>query len=310
MIMMQEVLAEKKTLVDVKKKKEKLTLFDVLNYFFLILIGLITVLPVMNLASKAFSGQGYVIAGKVLFTPIAFQLDTIKYVLTTPEFSQSILVTVTVTIVGTLLAMFLTVTAAYPLSKTHLKGRKFFLYIFVFVMLFNAGMVPNYILYRSLNLTNSIYALIFSGVLSPFNIFLVKNYFEALPEGVEEAAKIDGASNIKTLFQIVLPMSLPVLATVTLFYAVGYWSNYFAGVMYISDPSLKPLQQYMFDLVTQATSMQDSSGSFADIDQAMNVSGENIRAATIVVSTIPILLVYPLLQRYFVTGITIGSVKG
>lgn len=289
---------------------DKTTWFDIFNYFALICVGLITLLPVLNLASKAFSSQGYVIAGQVLFTPKGFQLDTVRYVLRTPEFSRSFLNTVVVTFSGTILAMFLTVTAAYPLSKVHLKGRKFFLYIFVFIMLFNAGMVPNYILYRSLNLTNTLFALIFSGVLSPFNVFLVKNYFESLPEGVEEAARIDGASNIKTLFQIVLPMSLPVLATVTLFYAVGYWSNYFSGVMYITDPSLKPLQQYMFDLVRQATSMQDASGAFTDVDQAMNVSGENIRSATIVVSTVPILLVYPYLQRYFVTGITIGSVKG
>lgn len=293
-----------------RKRIKRFGLFDILNYTLLVIIGLITILPVMNLVSKAFSSQGYVISGNILFTPKGFQLDTIKFVLRTPEFRRSLLNTVVVTICGTALAMFLTVTAAYPLSKVHLKGRKVFLYLFVFVMLFNAGMIPNYILYRSLKLTNTIFALIFSGVLSPFNVFLVKNYFEGLPEGIEEAARIDGASNLTTLFKIVLPMSLPVLATVTLFYAVGYWSNYFSGVMYITDPNLKPLQQYMFDLVRQATSMQDASGAFTDIDQAMNVSGENVRAATIVISTVPILLVYPYLQRYFVTGITVGSVKG
>lgn len=220
------------------------------------------------------------------------------------------MVSVIVTIFGTLGAMFLTVMAAYPLSKPHLKGRKFFLYIFVFIMLFSAGMVPNYILFRTLHLTNTIFALIFSGMLSSFNLFLIKNYFETLPEVIEEAARIDGASNMRTFFSVVLPMSTPVLATVTLYYAVGYWSNYFAGVMYITDASLKPLQQYMFDLVTQATSLQDTTGSFSDVNQAMNVSGENIRSATIVVSTIPILCVYPFLQKYFVKGITIGSVKG
>ncbi len=292
------------------RKIKQITVFDILNYTLLVLIGLITILPVMNLVSKAFSSQGYVISGQILFTPKGFQTDTITYVLKTAEFRSSFLNTIVVTICGTAFAMFLTTTAAYPLSKVHLRGRKIFLYLFVFVMLFNAGMVPNYILYRSLNLTNSLFALIFSGILSPFNVFLIKNYFEGLPEGVEEAARIDGASNLKTLFQIVIPMSMPVLATVTLFYAVGYWSNYFAGVMYITDPNLKPLQQYMFDLVRQATSMQDASGAFTDVDQAMNVSGENIRAATIVISTVPILLVYPYLQRYFVTGITIGSVKG
>lgn len=292
------------------KKKKRIALFDVINVTAMILVGLIMLLPVLNLAAKAFSSEGNVIAGKVLFWPNDFQIDTVRYVLTTPEFSTSFLVTVIVTLTGTVGAMFLTVMAAYPLSKPHLKGRKFFLYIFVFIMLFNAGMVPNYILFRTLRLTNTIFALIFSGMLSSFNLFLIKNYFESLPEVIEEAARIDGASNMRIFFSVVLPMSLPVLATVTLFYAVGYWSNYFAGVMYITDASLKPLQQYMFDLITQATSLQDASGSFGDVNQAMNVSGENIRAATIVVSTIPILCVYPFLQKYFVKGITVGSVKG
>lgn len=292
------------------KKKNKISVFDVVNLIAMILVGLIMLMPILNLAAKAFSSEGNVIAGKVLFWPLGLQTGTIKYVLTTPEFGTSFLVTVTVTITGTIGAMLLTVMAAYPFSKPHLIGRKFFLYIFVFIMLFSAGMVPNYILFRTLHLTNTIFALIFSGMFSSFNLFLIKNYFETLPEVIEEAARIDGASNMRIFFSVVLPMSTPVLATVTLYYAVAYWSNYFAGVMYITDANLKPLQQYMFDLVTQATSLQDSSGNFGDVNQAMNVSGENIRAATIVVSTIPILCVYPFLQKYFVKGITIGSVKG
>ena len=258
------------------KKRKRVSIFDIINVTAMVLVGLIMLLPVLNLVAKAFSSEGNVIAGKVLFWPVDFQTSTIQYVLTTPEFGTSFMVS----------------------------------YIFVFIMLFSAGMVPNYILFRTLHLTNTIFALIFSGMLSSFNLFLIKNYFETLPEVIEEAARIDGASNMRTFFSVVLPMSTPVLATVTLYYAVGYWSNYFAGVMYITDASLKPLQQYMFDLVTQATSLQDTTGSFSDINQAMNVSGENIRSATIVVSTIPILCLYPFLQKYFVKGITIGSVKG
>lgn len=292
------------------KKRKKISLFDVVNVTVMVLVGLIMLLPIINLASKAFSSEGYVIAGKVMFWPKDFQLDTMEYVLKTPQFGNSFLVSVIVTICGTLGAMLITVMAAYPLSKPSLIGRKFFLYIFVFIMLFGAGMVPNYLLYRTLGLTNTIFALIFSGMFSSSNMFLIKNYFESLPEVIEEAARIDGASNMRTFFTIVIPMSMPVLATVTLYYAVGYWSNYFAGVMYITDSTLKPLQQYMFDLVREASNLQDASGNFADMDKAMNVSGENVRAATIVVSTIPILCVYPFLQKYFVKGITIGSVKG
>lgn len=295
-------------MADVRKKFD---LFTFINIMVLCLFGVMTLLPVMNVVSKAFSGEGPVIAGQVLFWPVGFQLDTVRYVLTKPEFLNSFRNTVFVTMIGTVIAMLLTITTAYPLSKTTLRGRKFFLYIFVFVMLFNAGMVPNYILYRSLKLTNTIWALVFSGTFSVFYLFIMKNYFEALPESIEESARIDGASNFVTLYRIVLPMSLPVIATITLFYSVGFWNNYFAGVLYITSPKLKPLQQYLYDLITMALTTTDATGNISgDINSIMNLSGENVRSATIVVSTVPILLVYPFLQKYFVKGVTIGSVKG
>jgi len=143
------------------------------------------------------------------------------------------------------------------------------------------------------------------------NLFIVKNYFESLPESVEEAAKMDGASNMKILFQVVIPMSMPVLATVTLFYGVSYWNNYFSGVMYITDPQKKSLQQYLYDLITMATSMRDASGNLSGgLESLEVVASDNIRSATIVVSTVPILILYPFLQKYFVKGVTVGSVKG
>ncbi len=291
--------------------RKKFDLFMIVNIAILCLFGLITLLPVMNVVSKAFSGEGPVIAGQVLFWPVKFQVDTVRYVLTQPEFRNAFSITVFVTLIGTAIAMFLTTSAAYPLSKPALRGRKFFLYIFVFVMLFNAGMVPNYILYRSLKLTNTIWALVFSGTFSVFNLFIMKNYFESLPESIEESARIDGASNLVTLYRIVIPMSLPVIATITLFYSVGFWNNYFAGVLYITTPKLKPLQQYLYDLITMALNTTDATGNISgDINSIMNLSGENVRSATIVVSTLPILLVYPFLQKYFVKGVTIGSVKG
>ena len=292
------------------RPKYKISFFSVVNIFFLILFGMITLLPVLQVVAKAFSGEGPVIAGLVSFWPIQFQIDTVLYVLQKAEFINSFKVSVLITLLGTVIAMILTVTAAYPLSKPNLKGRKIILYIFVFIMLFHPGMVPNYLLFRSLKLTNTIWALIFSGTFSVFNMFIVKNYFEAIPESIEEAARIDGASNMNTLIKIVLPMSMPVLATVTLFYGVGFWNNYMSGVIYITDASLKPLQQYLYDLVTEALNTLDATGNVADMDSAMNVTGESVRSATIVVSTIPILILYPFLQKYFVKGITIGSVKG
>ncbi|HCS72366.1 MAG TPA: sugar ABC transporter permease [Clostridiales bacterium] len=290
--------------------KQKFTFFDIINIFFLCLFGVVTILPFMHVIAKAFSGEGPVIAGLVNFLPKQFQVDTVLYVLQRSEFLGAFRISAIVTVIGSALAMFLTVTAAYPLSKPNLIGRKFFLYIFVFIMLFNAGMVPNYLLFNSLDLLNTIWALVLSGTFSVFNMFIVKNYFESLPESVEESARIDGASGIKTLLYVVLPMSKPVLATITLFYGVGYWNNYMSGVLYITKASLKPLQQYLFDLTNEALNIMDSTGNIKNIDSAMNLTGESVRSATIVVSTVPILILYPFLQKYFVKGITIGSVKG
>lgn len=292
------------------RRERRISVFMIINVFILCLFAVITLLPFMHVVAKAFSGEGPVIAGLVSFWPKQFQIDTVLYVLKKPEFLGSFRVSVIVTVVGTALGMFLTVTAAYPLSKPKLKGRKLFLYIFVFIMLFHAGMVPNYLLFRSLKLTNTIWALVFSGTFSVFNMFVVKNYFESLPESIEEAARIDGASNIYTLIKVVLPMSSPVLATVILFYGVAFWNNYMSGVLYITDASLKPLQQYLYDLINEALNTFDEAGNIRDINAAMNLTGESVRAATIVVSTVPILLVYPSLQKYYVKGITIGSVKG
>lgn len=292
-------------------KKKRVEIFPIINILILTLFGIITLYPCLNVVAKAFSSQGYVITGQVYLIPKGLQFGTIKYVISKPDFLNAFKVSVFVTVVGTLFAMFLTVLTAYPLSKPSLRGRKFFLGIFVFIMLFGAGMVPNYILYRSLHLTNTVWALVFSGAFSVFNLFIVKNYYESLPETVEEAARIDGASNLVTLFRIVLPMSMPVLATVTLFYGVSYWNSYFSGVMYITDPSLKSLQQYLYDLITLASMTMDATGvAVADGDALANFTGEVVRSATIVVSTVPILVLYPFLQKYFVKGVTIGSVKG
>ena len=288
------------------KNRKKLKIFDIVLYIVMTILGFITLIPVLKVVAEALSDPRYVVLGDVGIFPKGFTLDTVGYVLKKPEFLNSFKVTVIITIGGTLLAMVLTVLAAYPLSKPDLRGRKFFLYIFVFIMLFHAGMVPKYLLFRSLNLINTIWALIFSSAFSVFNLFVVKNYYEGLPESIEEAAKIDGASNTKILLRVILPMSSPVLATVTLFYGVGYWNSYFSGIMYITDPKLKSLQQYLYDLI-KATSATDLSA--VDAEALATLSGDAVRSATILVSTVPILILYPYLQKYFVKGITIGSVK-
>lgn len=293
-----------------KRKTRGELLFNAANYSVMVLFGLTTLLPFLYVLSKSMSSEAAVVAGKVLFWPVGFQLGTYRYVLEQPEFMSALSVSAFVTVVGTVLAMFITATVAYPLSKPEMVGRKPLLLMFIFIMLFNGGMIPNYVLIRSLGLMNKVWALILPGILSVFNVLLIKTFYEQLPESVEESARIDGATNLRTLFSIVIPMSAPVIATVSLFYAVGYWNNYFFGVLYITNPSLKPLQQYLFDLVTSTMTAPDPATMRIDMDKYMNTTPDSIRATTIMLATLPILLLYPLLQRYFVKGINIGSVKG
>jgi putative aldouronate transport system permease protein len=282
-------------------------IFNGVNMIILFILGLMTLLPFLHVVAKSLSSQVAISLGKVVFWPVNLQFDTYRYVLSEAQFLNSFQNSVIITVAGTLLALILTVMVAYPLSKPRLKGRKFFLLCFVFIMLFSGGMVPNYLLYKTFGMLNSYWALIVPGLMSVFNILLVKTFFEGLPDSVEESARIDGASNFTVLFRIVLPMALPVLAAVGLFFAVAYWNSYFSAVLYITKPDLKPLQLYLYELISQTSA---EMGADVDVDRLMNVDPESIRATTIILSTLPILCLYPFLQKYFVKGITIGSVKG
>ena len=293
-----------------KRKTRGEAIFGIVNYILMVLFGLTTLLPFLYVLSKSLSSEAAVVSGRVMFWPVGLQLGTYQYVLDQPEFLNSLGVSVFVTVVGTVFAMLLTASVAYPLSKPEMVGRKPLLLMFIFIMLFNGGIIPNYVLFKTLGLINKVWALILPGMLSVFNVLLIKTFYEQLPESVEESARIDGATNLRTLFSIIIPMSTPVIATVGLFYAVGYWNNYFSGVLYITNPQLKPLQQYLYDLVTSTMTNPDPGTVQLDMDRYMNVTPDSIRSSTIMLATLPILMVYPFLQRYFVKGINIGSVKG
>lgn len=296
------------------QEKSRFTLvFRILTILLLALLGLSMLLPFVNLIAKSFSSDYAVVSGKVGLLPVGFQADTYRYVLAQEQFRTSFLNSVLLLLVGTLSSLFCTVTTAYPLSRTHLRGRKVFLYLWVFVMLFNGGMIPNYMLFRYLNLTDTFQVLFIPMLVNVFNMLILKNYFEEIPDALEEAAKIDGASNIRILFQIMLPISLPSLATITLFYMVAYWNEYFNAMIYISSPANKPLQLYLYEMIYNAMQVLNEGAnaqSVVSIESAMNLTPDSIRAATIVVSTVPILVVYPFLQRFFIKGMVVGSVKG
>lgn len=280
---------------------------DFMIYLFLIACGLATLLPLANILSKAISDESAVISGKVGIIPVGFQLETMKYVVSSSQFLHSIGISLLITVVGTFLAILITALTAYPLSKRHLPGISFIMLLFIFTMMFNGGIIPNYLLMKQLHLINNLWSLMLPALISVFNMLVIKSYYESLPEALEESAKMDGARNFTILFKIIIPLSVPVIATIALFYAVYFWNDYFHPMLYINDAGLKPLQLYLRDIVMDADS---SNAVNKSVDDMMNVSPEGIRAATVIASIIPMLLVYPYLQKHFVKGVLIGSVKG
>ncbi|GIO44142.1 carbohydrate ABC transporter permease [Paenibacillus apis] len=269
--------------------------------------GILCLFPFVNVLAKSLSANWAIVSGKVGLWPIDFNLKNIGFVIDDNMFQRGFLISVSLTVVGTLASVVMTAVSAYPLSKKHLPGIKFVLLLYIFTMLFNGGLVPNYLLIKNLGLMNNLMSLVLPALINVFNLLLMKNYYESLPESLEESAKLDGASNLRIVLRIIIPLSAPVFATISLFYAVSFWGDWFHPMLYLNDPALKPLQLYMRDVVLQASNENLLN---QDNDLLLNVSPEGIRNATIIVSTIPILLVYPFLQKHFIKGILIGSVKG
>lgn len=275
-------------------------------YIVMCIAAIIVLVPFLNIIAKCFSEDWAVVSGKVGIWPVGFQLNSIKYVFKQQQFLQSAGLSFIVTIIGTVIGIFLTAMTAYPLSKKHLPGIKFLLVVFVFTMLFNGGLIPTYLLMKQLKLLNTFWVLLIPLLFSVYNMLIVKNYYESIPESIEESARINGASNFVIFIKIIMPLSVPVYATIILFIAVAYWNDYFNPMMYITKSSLKPLQLYLRDIIAEAS---DSLNSNRD-DSWIGMSTEGMRSATILASIIPVLCVYPFVQKYFIKGIMIGSVKG
>lgn len=289
----------------VMEKRAGARIARILNIVLLALVSLICLLPFVHMIAKSFSGAAAVSAGWVTFYPIDFTLNTYRYVLRDSLFFSSFRNSVIVTVGGTLLSLTFTVLAAYPLSKQHLRGRRVILLLYVFTMLFYGGMVSIYVFMRTLNLLNTLACQIIPLLVSQYNLFVMKTFFEGIPESIEESAHIDGAGPLRTLVSIVLPLSLPSLATIGLFCAVAYWNNYYHPMLFITRADVKPLQMYLYELITTTQNLYE-----VDPVIAAGLSSSGMQAAAIVVSTLPILLVYPFLQKYFIKGLTVGSVKG
>ncbi|WP_409346374.1 carbohydrate ABC transporter permease [Paenibacillus sp. MBLB4367] len=284
-------------------------IFYAANYLFFILIGFTMLFPFLNLIAKSMSSEEAVISGKVTLLPVDIQFGTYQYVLKDAMFLNAFKISIIITVLGSLLALIMTAIAAYPLSKPRLRGRTFFILMYIFTMLFSGGLIPTYLLMQNLHLVNKLPVLFLPGMISVFNLLIIKSYFETLPDSLEESAKLDGASNLQILFRITLPLSLPVFATITLFYAVGFWNDYFLSMIYINSADLKPLQLYLKELIVHANNAFNMVDGKINVDSAMNATPQAIQSAAILLATIPILIVYPFLQKYFVKGVLVGSVK-
>lgn len=287
----------------IKMSKEDIGV-DVFAYTFMTLLTMATLFPFMNVVSKAFSANWAVVAGKVGLLPIEFQLESMKLVVVSKEFIVALRNSVLITIGGTICTLIITAMTAYPLSKRYLPGMKAILLIFVFTMYFGGGLIPNYLLMKNLHLVNTPGSLIIPALINVFHMLIIKNYYESLPESLEESAKLDGANNFTILFRIIVPLSIPVYASIVVFTSVMQWNNYFGAMLYINSPHLKTLPLYLRDLISEARDIINMN------EKLIDVSPEAVTAAAIVASTVPILLVYPFLQKYFIKGMLIGSVKG
>lgn len=273
----------------------------------MITFSLLALLPCLHVISKAFSSGANVTAGKVYFWPNGFQLETIIFILKKTNFLKALKNSLIITTVGTMASLIVTITTAYPLSKTQFRGRKLFSFLYVFSMVFYGGIVPAYMVVNALGIMDTYWACILPFLIIQFNMFIVKSYFEGLPPEIEESARIDGAGDFRTLWSIICPISKPVISTVGLLYAVNYWNNYVHARMYTRSEDMKTMQVFLYDIIDTGGEIALNLTSGKGIT---NLTSQGLVAATVFLSLIPIVAIYPFVQNFLVKGITIGSVKG
>lgn len=281
--------------------------FDIFNYIFLIVSAILCIIPMLHLVAVSFSSKAAISAGSVGVFPVDAQLRAYGFIIKESRFWTAFLISVERTVLGIAINMLLVILAAYPLSKpsSYFRGRSFYVWFFLIAMLFSGGMIPTYLVVRYTGLIDSIFALVIPGAIPVFSAILLQNYFKSLPNEIFESGYIDGAGHWRILFQLILPLSLPVLSVLVLFSAFNHWNSWFDGMLYMNRPSKFPLQTYLQTIVVQVDPSRVS-----DLRDIEDLSTENTRAAQIVLAMIPILCVYPFLQRYFTKGIILGAVKG
>ncbi|MCL7745726.1 carbohydrate ABC transporter permease [Halalkalibacter alkaliphilus] len=288
-------------------KTKSYTIFTVFNYSFLILMALLCILPLVHILAVSLSGSAAAAANIVTFWPVDFTIDAYQRTIGNDNFIRSFLISVLRVVLGTAISMGAMLCAAYSLAKydEEFKGRKLYVWFFVFTMIFNGGLVPTYMVVTGLGLTNTIWALVLPTAINAFNLILLLNFFRtSVPKSLEESATIDGANHFQIFLKIYLPIAVPAIATVSLFTMVFHWNSWFDGMIYNNDARNYPLQTFLQTIIVQ----QDFS-QITDAETLRNLSQRTVQSAQIFIAALPMLVVYPFIQKYFVKGIVLGAEK-
>jgi putative aldouronate transport system permease protein len=280
-------------------------IFNIINATLLTILALIMILPFIHVLGSSFATGAEIAEKRFLLFPTKFTLSAYKYIFSTDTVLKSVMVSIFVTVAGTLWSMLLSTLTAYGLSRRDLVGRRYIMFFIIFTMLFNGGIIPTFIVVQQTGLLDSLASLIIPVSINVFNMIILKTFFQNLPYGLEESAKIDGANDFGILFRIIIPCSLPAIATISLFYAVTYWNTYMHAILYLSDAGKWPVQVLLRQIVVLATGMNYDSAEFTDVPPP----SQSVKMAVIVVATVPVLLVYPFLQKHFAKGALLGSIK-
>ena len=283
-------------------------IIDVIIYTVLVLIALSTVLPFLYVIAGSFATDKELTEKAFFIIPEVWSLNAYKYAINTANILRGLRNSIFLTIGGTVMCMLFSLSFAYPLSKVHFRGRNWIMNMVIVTMLFSGGMIPNYLVFTAYGLYDSYWALILPGLISPFNMIIIKKFFADLPQELEDAAYVDGAGDLKIFARIALPLSKPVIASISLFYGVGFWNDYFNSMIYLRTPEKYPIQIQLRSIILLTSQITDIAMDCYDMNGAP--PDKAVKMACTVIATVPILLVYPFVQKYFTKGVMVGAVKG
>lgn len=285
-------------------------LFDIINYFLLVVVLIIVLYPLIFVAVASISNPAAVVNGEVWLLPKEITFTGYEKLFANKEILKGYMNTIIYTVVGTMVNVVMTILAAYPLSRKDFSGRNIFTALFVFTMFFSGGLIPTYLIVKDLGMTNTMWALIIPNAVAVWNIIIMRTFFQqSIPFEIQESAQIDGCGNFKILLKIILPLSMPILAVMTLFYSVAHWNSFFSALIYLSERDKYPLQLFLREILIQSN-MQDMIQTSEESLAKTIMEAESIKYALVIVANLPILMLYPFLQRYFVKGMVIGAIKG